>query len=70
MKDIRKYKPSKLGYYHVRLSKGSALHEIYGKRKITARYVERDRKCGGTHRFFDLPKPSTGVEAWKFVSER
>ncbi len=66
MTDIHAKKPTKLGYYLIRLKPGSALHQIYRRLFITARFV---RSFDGSHTYFDLPRPATGVAAWKFITE-
>ena len=68
MTNIEKQRPTKLGYYRVRLKTGCELHKLYGTRTITARYIERTQK-NGTHQFFDLPRPGRGVEAWELICE-
>jgi hypothetical protein len=68
MHDITRHKPQRLGYYRLRLREHSPLHLLYGERVIHARYVEQaiGRRL---HRFFDLPRPAVGVEAWELIAE-
>ena len=63
MTNITEAKPTYLGFYRVRLKEGSPLHQLIGMHVITAWYVERDGR-----RFFDLPRPSVGVEAFSLVA--